>query len=725
MVKRYIFNKKFEDIFTKERIYFEINRLDTDNDKKENLYKDLERGNFFDFSPHTSFLIPKDQNEFRKISVPSEKTKIIQRILSDELSSVLKFSDRSYAYQKGKSPQKAVNRVKHIIKNYNFVIKTDIDSFFDKIDHSILLKKLEKIIEDKKIIYFIVLFLKNGSLFKGKWEDKLEGVYQGDVLSPLLSNIYLHSFDRYFELKEIEFVRFADDLIFFAKNYEEAKNILHKIKKHLSLLKLSINENKTYIAHKNKTFEYLGVRFDEANKIYSIDNERLMDKISKISQETKKLSLKEAIEKINEHVEGFSNYYLKIINNQKQFNLLLEKEKEILISKVYEAKLQKTINRKEEFIRLLFLTKTYYPVDKDSFVKEIVEAAYEKVKMQTPKKSAKKDIEKKKNRFFKNYLKAREIIITKTGSYLYFNRNKIKIRSKDEPVKEIPYKRVDRIIITNKSTSISNYLIYICSKHKIDIDFIDQNEPYALLTFYKNISKELHIKQLKLSFSPNAIKFAANIHLAKAKNQINLLKYFNLRRKDEKIKEIVKKMESFLPKIKKAKESKNLMGIEGQISNLYWNGFKTIGKIENFQRKHKEAKDPINQALNYGYAILYNRIQSALIKEGLNIYYSFLHATDHSKPTLTFDFIEPFRQPIVDREILSILTKKQTLKTKDGLLDKESKKLVIQNIQERLSTQTKTKYGKTTFYNLIQFEANAFKRAIEKGEIHKFFVAKY
>ncbi|SMC09190.1 CRISPR-associated endonuclease Cas1 [Nitratiruptor tergarcus] len=711
-MKSYIFNKTFEDIFTKERIAYEAKRAGFDIPYK----------NFFNFAPHKSFFIPKNSNGMRQISVPDTKAKIIQKILHDELTSVLRFSDRNYAYQKNKSPLKAINRVKHIIKNYEFILKADIKDFFDSIDHDRLLAKLSKIIKDPKIIYLIALFLKNGSLFHNQWIDKTEGVYQGDVLSPLLSNIYLHKFDMKLENENIEFVRFADDMIFFANPYKETKKILNFINQLLQQEKLSLHPDKLYITHKNKPFEYLGVLFDIPTNSYSIENERLMSKISTISKETKNLDLDQTIKKLNEHIEGFLNYYAKIINNTNQLELLQKRADEIIIAKIIEAKQNKTITRKSDFLQklssLLAYTKTS-PIN-------LVNHAYEQLRLKSPKKAAYKTIEQKKRDFFKNSLKTTELIISKPGTYLSFSQGKISIKTHDAPIKRIPFKKLRRIIILTTRSSLSTYLIKKCAEEKIDIDFIAENEPYALLTYHKTIAKELHIKQLKLILSPKGLHYTKNLYYAKAKNQRNLLKYFNIRRKNESLQKYIEKITLLIPKIKNAKDSKTIMGIEAQISQLYWNGFKLITNLPYFQRTHKDSKDPINQALNYGYAILYNRIQAALIKEGLNIYYSFLHVTDYRKPTLVFDMIEPFRQPIVDREIISIITKNQTIKQKDGRLTSNSLKLIIQNIQERLASFTKTKFGKTTYLNLIYFEANALKKAIENEDPnHTFFIAKY
>ncbi|BCD68487.1 CRISPR-associated endonuclease Cas1 [Nitratiruptor sp. YY09-18] len=711
-MKSYIFSKKFEDIFTAERIAYELKKANIEHIK----------GDLFDFAPHKSFTIPKNSGDFRQISIPDQKAKVIQKILHDELSSVLKFSDRNYAYQKNKSPFKAINRVKHIIKNYDFILKVDIKDFFDSINHEKLLAKLKNIVKDPKIIYLIALFLKNGSLFHNKWIDKTEGVYQGDVLSPLLSNIYMHSFDISCEKEGIEFVRFADDMIFFASTYSEARSILNKIKQKLAREDLSLHPDKLYITHKNKPFEYLGIKFDIPNNLFSIENERLMNKISTISKETKNLNLDQTIQKLNEHIQSFLNYYAKIINNYEQLQLLQQRVDEIVISKIVQAKLTKTITRKKDFLHKLSSLLAYTQTDPVFLVRK----AYEEIKLKNPKLAAQKTVERKKQNFYKNHLKTTELIISTPGTYLSFSQGKIKIKTHNQAIKKIPFKKVQRIIILTTRSSISTYLIKKCAEEKIDIDFISENVPYALLTYHKTIAKELHLKQLKLTLSPKGLHYTQNLYYAKAKNQRNLLKYFNLRRKDEKLQHYIDKISTLIPKIKNAKDTKNLMGLEAQISQLYWNGFKVITHLSQFQRTHKNSIDPINQALNYGYAILYNRIQSALIKEGLNIYYSFLHATDYRKPTLVFDMIEPFRQPIVDREIISILTKNQTIKQKNGKLTPDSVKLITQNIQERLASFTKTKYGKTTYLNLIHFEMNALKKAIENEDPHHtFFIAKY
>jgi len=110
-------------------------------------------------------------------------------------------------------------------------------------------------------------------------------------------------------------------------------------------------------------------------------------------------------------------------------------------------------------------------------------------------------------------------------------------------------------------------------------------------------------------------------------------------------------MERISKKLSASKDIPMLMGYEGSLSVLYW-------------------------------------VQSALLKTGLNIYDSFLHSNQDNKPTLVFDMVEPFRQLVVDREIISILNRGTKLKSSKGRLSKKSVKVITENIQERLATPT-------------------------------------
>jgi len=734
-----MYNKKLEDVFTTHALLDALNYYHKAEDY-DDLLEAVNSNRFQKIlfagyvpDPVRSFSIEKNAHEKRELALSSTSSKIIQKILVQELETLVAFSNRSYAYRKNKSTVKAIRRTQDILKSHFWIAKADIDNFFDTIDQEILIQKLNKHIRDKRFIKLISLFISNGML-KGKhWVDKELGVYQGDNLSPLLSNIYLNDFDHYLEEKHIEFIRFADDMIFFAKHRRDAIKVLDMAEGYLNSIGLSFGKEKSYIANRKEGFEYLGLRFKD--ETIMIDNDRLMKKISKLSQKTKNSDLSKTVAIVNEQIDGLQRYYAKILKDDRQFTQLQEHAKSIIIKKIEEAKRTKTINRKSLFKQILMPLKSYLPMTKSEhlrYIDQLIAKAYESLALEAPLRSAKQEIAKSKTDFLKSQIKHSELLLSRYGLYVGVTKGKIIVKEYGKVVKKLPINQASRIIVMNKGITLSAMLIYICAKHKIDIDFIDQHAPYALITYYKNINNEMHLKQLELKQSAQSLEIAKAIIHAKAKNQINLIKYYARYRKESDIQEFEKlnkkimQMTNIYKKIKSVKNIESLMGLEGSISTLYWQSFGILIEDENFTRVTFNAHDSINQAINYGYAFIYNRVQAALIKNGINLYYSFFHAEQPNKPTLVYDMVEEFRQPVVDREILSILAKGIKLNSSKGRLTQETIKVISQNIQERLITPTKWRKGKYKITSIIDEQMLSLKLVIQKRQKrYKGFVVRY
>jgi len=693
--------------------------------------KEISRGYVPD--PLSAFEVPKSNGEMRQLAMATTSSKIIQRVIADALSAEVKLSDKSYAFRKGKGTLRAVNRTKDFLKRYSYIAKADIDDFFDTINQEKLMKILEKIIVDKRIVVLISLFLKNGMLKKQLWIDKSRGVYQGDVLSPVLSNIYLHTFDRALEAEGIDFVRFADDMVFLAQSREEAEAYLKKAASLLRALDLSFGEEKSYLASVEEGFEFLGLRFK--GKTVHMDNERLMKKLSTLSQKSKKRDISGSIDFFNEYLQGIRQYYAKALNHMEQLLLIEEHIDNILVKKIALAKQKKEINNKSKFYQLLVELETIEPTtqkERLKHAKDLVARAYELIAVSNPLETAEKIVAKKKSTFLQDQIKSSEIVLNRYGLYVSLSKGKIVVKEYGKVVKKTPVNWVTRIIVMTKGASLSTALIFECSKRKIDIDFIEKQKPYAQITYYRTISNELHLKQIDLKNSDVGLKIAKSIVRAKMKNQLNLLKYHARYREEtdyaefEKLTGCIEKIEKLHSSAKKAKDVAMLMGYEGSASVSYWSGFGLLIGKEDFRRETQNAPDAVNQALNYGYAFLYHRMQSALLKVGVNIYHSFLHVPQDNKPTLVFDLIEPFRQPVVDREIISILNLGTQIISSKGKLDKNSIKVVTENIQERLATPTKWRKGKYKITTIIEEQALEMAHVIKGIKTNfKGFVVRY
>lgn len=683
--------------------------------------------------PLQGFEVEKSSGGKRQLAQASIASKVVQKIIAAELLDAVKLNDKSYAFRPGKGTVKAINRTKDFLRKYHFVAKADVDDFFDSINQQKLLAVLKHIIADKKIIALIALFLKNGMLKNHKWIDKTKGVYQGDVLSPVLSNIYLHSFDEALEKEGIAFVRYADDMVFFAKSRKGARRKLAKATAYLKALDLSFGEEKSYIASLEEGFAFLGLHFRDDAVL--MDNGKFQKKLSKISKNCKKRNLSDAIAFLNDYLQGIRNYYAKVLTSKHQLIHIDEHIDEILIRKIAYEKSHKITNKKSRFVQILMaledLEHTSHE-EKQRHANSLIERAYRLILEEKPLKSAEKKIAKKKREYLKEQIKSSEIVLSGYGLYASVSKGKIVVKEYGKVVQKSPINWITRIIVMSKGVSLSSSLIYQCSKHKIDIDFINQSAPYAQITYHTVVSHELHLRQMEMRDTPQGLEIAKAIIKAKMKNQINLLKYFARYREREDtalfaaLHRYIGQMETILKRVNRAKDQAALMGLEGSLSGLYWSAFGLLIDKPDFKRVTLDAPDAINQALNYGYAFLYHRVQSALIKNGVNLYYSFMHATQPNKPTLVYDMVEPFRQMVVDREIISILNRGTELNSQRGRLDKKSVKVVTQNIQERLATPTKWRKGKYKLTTIIEEQALELSHVIKgiKGKF-KGFVGRY
>lgn len=731
--------KRLEKLFTQKRLLEVLEHYNSSKEyiaTKESILsgiflKTLLEGYIPD--PLQAFEIPKSNGEMRQIAQATTASKVIQKIIAEALGESVKLNDKSYAFRKGKGTVKAINRTKDFLRVYTHIAKADIDDFFDTIDQTKLMMTLEKIIVDKRIMMLISLFLQNGMMKQNRWIDKSQGVYQGDVLSPVLSNIYLHTFDMALESKGIDFVRYADDMIFLAKSEKEAQRYLEKAKGILAALSLKFGEDKSYIASVKSGFEFLGLRFK--GESVTMDNDKFMKKLSKLSQKTKKRDLEKSVDFFNEYIQGLKQYYAKVLSQNHQLMLIEEHIESILVRKVAKAKKEKSINNKGEFIQILVELDDFDGSsleEKKAYAKMLVAKAYESLALKQPLDTAKKVMAKKKSTFLQEQIKSSEIILSKFGLYASVTKGKLVVKEYGKVVKKVPINWVTRIIVMTKGASLSTALIFECSKRKIDIDFIDKHKPYAHITYFNTISNELHLKQIDIKNSEVGLHIAKSIIKAKVKSQLNLIKYHARYRAQcnleefQKLETIIHEIQKQSKVIKSAKNSAMLMGYEGSLSVLYWRAFGILIGDENFKRETKDAPDVVNQALNYGYAFLYGRVQSALLKCGVNIYHSFLHASQANKPTLVFDLIEPFRQPTVDREIISILNLGTQINSSKGKLDKKSLKVITENVQERIATPTKFRDGKYKMSTIIDEQALELAHTI-KGIKSKFkaYVARY
>ena len=610
------------------------------------------------------------------------------------------------------------------------MLKTDIDNFFETINHDKLLKILDEHISDKRVIKLISLFIQTGAFKSFDYVEHTQGVHQGDILSPLLSNIYLDLMDKYLEKLNVAHVRYADDFVVLCQDEKTALHTKEVLQTFLHTLDLNLEESKTVIAHVKEGFVFLGVNFVGKNRF--VDNERLQKSISHLHSLAKtKLGFKAYIEELNAYLYALKNYYLKIIiPNSTQHLLLKEHLVDSISHKVFLNKSNKTIKTKKEF--KIFLGQIHLEIVFDmqeinDKIELIIAKAYEKYLANKSYKETKTKIDKKKNSYAKKFANDSTLHIAKEGLFLGISKNKFVVKQYGKVQNSFAFDKVSRIILEGKGIMLSSDVIKKSVQSNITIDFIDRDAlSYASLVTHKSSVTQNINKQAKILDTPLQLYLATQFIKGKAKNQINYLKYLD--KYHQLLEDNIVKMETILTlKLKLAQSVEQLMGYEGSISSLYWESLRSILEVPFEKRVTFGAKDSVNSALNYGYAMLYGKVQHCLVHAGLSLNISFLHALDENKPTLTFDMIEEFRTFVVDRTIISMINKDEPINLdNDGLLTKASRQLIAKNIKEKLGSYTMWKKESVKVENIIQTQCYKLAKSIEDQTIkYKPFIGKY
>lgn len=276
--------------------------------------------------------IPKDNGKERPLGIPIVKDRVIQMAVKLIIEPLFEswFCECSYGFRPCRSNSQAVNLVHKYSNSHKWIVDVDLKSYFDTIPHERLMALIRRRIGDKRILAIIRQWLKAGILEKGEIYKNESGTPQGGVLSPLLSNIYLHEIDKQWEGNpSVRLVRYADDMVLLCRSERQAKYVLDKLGKQLDSLELTLNREKTRICHVSKGFTFLGFMFKEAYSYRLKRKVRIkypspknMKKMRKSLKETVKgiklgTDLREVIQIINRKIEGWVNYF-KIGNSYKQ-----------------------------------------------------------------------------------------------------------------------------------------------------------------------------------------------------------------------------------------------------------------------------------------------------------------------------------------------------------------------------------------------------------------------
>jgi group II intron reverse transcriptase/maturase len=260
--------------------------------------------------------IPKPQGGMRQLGIPTVVDRLIQQALHQVLSPIFEpeFSESSYGFRPGRSAHQAVRQAReYVAEGRRWVADLDLEKFFDRVNHDVLMSRLARKISDKRVLRTIRRYLQAGMMTGGVASPRTEGTPQGGPLSPLMSNVLLDELDKELERRGHKFCRYADDCNIYVRSRQAGERVMASVTEFLERrLRLKVNREKSAVARpwERKFLGYSMTWHKQPRlKVAKSSIERLKAKVRVIFREGRGRSLSQVIKELNALLRGWMQYF--------------------------------------------------------------------------------------------------------------------------------------------------------------------------------------------------------------------------------------------------------------------------------------------------------------------------------------------------------------------------------------------------------------------------------
>lgn len=278
--------------------------------------KQLLNGNYLP-KPVRKVEIEKPGGGMRQLGIPTVIDRLIQQCILQILQPQwdTTFHRHSYGFRPGKNAHQAICQAQSLVQDgRRWVVDVDLEKFFDRVNHDILMDRVAKRIKDERLVSLIRRYLKAGIMDQGVCIERFEGTPQGGPLSPLLSNLLLNEVDWELEKRGIAFCRFADDCNVYVRSKRAAERAMQTMVKLMGNLKLKINPTKSAVAKawERKFLGYqlwIGPKRLVKRKVASQALTKFKERVRELTSRNCGRSQEQVVKDLNVYLRGWKEYF--------------------------------------------------------------------------------------------------------------------------------------------------------------------------------------------------------------------------------------------------------------------------------------------------------------------------------------------------------------------------------------------------------------------------------